>query len=185
MDKIYEYQTKQYNYKIRDIGIFAILYLIFSIYKYVQDYTKYVYLIPIIICIYIIWEDFISLSNPKIIHITDDYISFEAFNKKHLYKWEDIKKFKIKEFSTAKKMYIRINDDTLLKGRYWINCFYMNDRDELYMWLRNKEMELNPNSIKTQTIKANEEDFIKRQELKAEKERKKQENKTKDKKDIE
>ena len=49
MDKIYEYQTKQYNYKIRDIGIFAILYLIFSIYKYVQDYTKYVYLIPIII----------------------------------------------------------------------------------------------------------------------------------------
>jgi len=177
MDKIYEYKTKQYNYKIRNIGLFAIFFLIYSIIRFVKSNLQIIYLVPIIVCIYIIWEDFISLSNPKIVHITDEFISFKQFSRTHTYYWKDIKRFSIKEFMSARKMYIRINDDNIFKGRYWVNCYFMNDTDEIYMWLRNKEMELNPNSVKTRSIISNQEEFEKRQKARAEKQAKKEKEK--------
>lgn len=178
MNKTYEYKTKFYNYKVRDIGIFAIFFLFYSIFN-VFRYQSYLYCVPIIICIYIIWEDFISLSNPKTVTITDDSITFGAFGKFHTYKWNEIKKFQIKEFISSRKMYIRINNAGLLRGRYWVNCYFMNDCDELYMWLRDKEYELDPNSLKAQARRSNEADFEERkrkaQEKKELKEKKRKE----------
>lgn len=176
MNKTYEYKTKFFNYKIRNIGIFAIFFLLYSIYNYIT--TKSVlFIVPIIICIYIIWEDFISLSNPKTVTITDDSITFGAFGKFHTYKWTEIKKFQIKEFVTARKMYIRINDAGLLKGRYWVNCYFMNDCDEIYLFLRNKEYEIHPNSLKSIARRTNEEDFEERKKKAEEKKRLKQKKK--------
>lgn len=182
MNKTYEYKTKWFNYKIRNIGIFAIFFLIYSIYNYLTTKSN-LYIVPIIICIYIIWEDFISLSNPKTVTITDESITFGAFGKFHTYKWNEIKKFQIKEFVSSRKMYIRINEAGLLKGRYWVNCYFMNDTDELYMWLRDKEYELDPNSLKAQARRSNEADFEERKrkasEKKALKEKQEQEKKEK------
>lgn len=180
MNKTYEYKTKFFNYKIRDIGIFAILFLFYSIYNLVSTKNSF-FSVPIIICIYIIWEDFISLSNPKTVTITDDSITFGAFGKFHTYKWSEIKKFQIKEFISSRKMYIRINEAGLFKGRYWVNCYFMNDCDEIYMYLRDKEYELNPNSLKSIARRTNEADFEERkkkaEEKKKQKEKEKEEKK--------
>ena len=179
MNKTYEYKTKKYNYKITYIGIFAIFFLIYSIYNFATT-QKAIYLAPIIICIYIIWEDFISNSNPKIVTITDDSISFSSFGRTHTYRWNDIKRFQIKEFITARKMFIRINGGGLLSGRYWVNCYYMNDCDELYLYLRDKEYEIDPYSLKSQARRSNEADFEKRKK-KAEEKAKLKEQKEKEK----
>ena len=168
MNKTYEYKTKWFNYRIRDIGIFAILFLLYSIYNFVTT-QSILFIVPIIICVYIIWEDFISLSNPKTVTITDDSITFGAFGKFHTYKWSEIKRFTIKEFISSRKMYIRINDAGLLKGRYWVNCYFMNDCDEIYMWLRDKEYELDPNSLKAQARRTNEAAFEERKQKAEEK----------------
>ena len=121
------------------------------------------YFAPIIICIYIIWEDFVSISNPSEVTITDESITFGAFGRKHTFLWSEIKLFTIKEFVSSRKMFIRINDAGLLKGRYWVNCYFFVDGEELYMWLRDKEYALHPNSLKAQARRSNEKDYEERQ----------------------
>ena len=69
--------------------------------------------------------------------------------------------------ATSKKIYLRINkdDNSLLKGRYWIDCLYFNDSDELFMYFVNKEDEIHPDTIKAYAHRSNKLSPEKREEL--------------------
>ena len=167
--KTYKYRETLYRRKVKFtgayagvLGLAAVGYLLFKGVNFL--------LIPVIIvCFYTYWETYVSLSNPQEIIVDDRAITFKGCGMTHTYLWKDIYSFRVKEFVTARKIFLRINKADMKMGRYWINCMYFNDTDELYMFLRDKEYELHPNTVKSIARRSNEEEFLKRQEEKAQK----------------
>lgn len=147
--KQYIYRKKYYDFKVVYIGYFVIAIALYAIYNLLSSVSA-LWIFVLLICAYQIINTFFSLANPQEIDISDRYIEFKGMGKSHLYNWNEVKDFRVKEFVSAKKIYLRINKDdfSLLKGRYWIDCMYFNDSDELFMYFVRKEDELHPDTIK-------------------------------------
>ena len=158
--KQYIYKKKYYNFKVVYIGYFVAVIGLFSIYQFVVSHAA-LYGFILLICAYQFFNTFISISNPEEVDVDDRSITFKGFGKTHSYQFKDIEDFRVKEFAIAKKIYLRINKDSssLLKGRYWIDCIYFNDGDELFTYLLKKEDEIHPDTIKAYSHRSNAADF--------------------------
>ncbi len=148
-EKIYTYDPKRYAVRITGIGYFSVLIMLYSIYQLIASKKLY-FIAVIVVCLYIVWESFITLANPDKVIISDDEITFTVKEREDRYLWKDIRDFRVKEFIDRKQVYIRINkqNPSLFKGRYWVYCRYFNDADELFMFFIKKEMEIHPDTIK-------------------------------------
>lgn len=173
--KTYTYRENLYRRKVKFTGAYAgVLFLAAAAYFLFQG-VQFLLVPVMIVCFYTYWETYVSLANPQEVVINDKSITFRGCGKEHTYLWKDIYSFRVKEFVTNRKIFLRINEASMMRGRYWINCMYFNDTDELYMFLRDKEYEIHPNSVKAIARRSNEEEFLKRQEMKAKKEAEKAE----------
>lgn len=158
MEKKYIYDSKRYAVRITGIGYFSIFLLIYGIYMLFTSGFNGMYLGMIGICVYIIYETFITCANPNEVIISDRKITFKDPRRTDTYNWSDIKDWRVKELPNRKQVYIRINKDNfdIRKGRYWVFCLYFNDCDELYKYLVEKEFEIHPDSLKAKSRKTSE-----------------------------
>ena len=149
MNKTYTYNKTHYFIRVTFVGIFAIFMLGFGIYYFFKT-AALMYLGLIGIASYIIFETFITCANPNTVIISDEGIIFKDNLHEDVYKWDEIKDFNVRQFPRREEVYILINKDDfkLFKGRYWVFCYYFNDKKELYDYLVKKEIEINPNSYK-------------------------------------
>ena len=150
MEKRYIYDKKRYSIRILGIGYFSVLLALYGIYTIFVSGISVMNAGLIFICLYIIYETFITCANPNEVIISDKKIIFKDPRHTDEYFWSDIKDFRVKELPDRKQVYIRINKDQFdfFKGRYWVYCLYFNDTDELYKFFCNKEMEMHPDTIK-------------------------------------
>lgn len=150
-EKTYTYNKARYNVRIIGIGYFAVFLFLYGIYRVISGSPWY-YIALIGISFYIIFETFITCANPNVVIISDKKITFKDPRHTETYYWNEIKDWRVKELPDRKQCYIRINkqDFELLKGRYWIYCYYFNDCDELYDFILDKEAEMHPNTIKAE-----------------------------------
>lgn len=177
MRKTFTYRETLYKRKVKFtgaycgvIGLFAAISLFWS--------HNFLLIAAIIICTYTYWETYVSLANPGEVKIDEKSITFSGCGMSHTYQWKDIYAFQMKEFPSAKKVFLRVNEAGLKRGRYWINYGNFSDGMELYLFLRDKEYEIHPNSIKSQARRSTEKGFEKRKaaaDQKAANERMKQE----------
>ncbi len=154
--KQYIYKKKYYDFKVAYIGYFVSAIGLYALYRFVTRMSA-LYGLVLLVCAYQFFNTFISLSNPEEVDVSDDSITFKGFGKSHTYRFSEIEDFRVKEFVTAKKIYLRINKDSssLLRGRYWIDCMYFSDGDELFRYLLKKEDEIHPDTIKAYAHKSN------------------------------
>lgn len=160
--KTYIYRDKLYTRKVKFTGAYAGVIGLAALGYFLFKGVNFLLIPVMVVCLYTYWETYVSLANPQKITVDDRAITFEGCGKKHTFLWKDIYSFKVKEFVTARKIFLRINKTDMMQGRYWINCRYFNDTDELYMFLRDKEYEIHPNSIKSIARRSNEEEFLAR-----------------------
>lgn len=147
--KQYKFKKKFYNVRVVYTGYFVVLIGLISIYQFMNTLNP-LWAFVLLVCIYQFFNTFISLSNPEEVDLDDKFIAFKGFNSQHKYFFNEIKDFRVKEFRGSKKIYLRINKDefSLTKGRYWIDCLYFTDGDELFEKLIKKEDEIHPDTIK-------------------------------------
>lgn len=145
--------------------------LLYSIYSIFTGSNTILWIAAAIISFYTAWETFVSLSNPSKVIVDADSITFCAYGKEHRYLWSEITRFKVKEFTGARKLFVRINEAGIFRGRYWIHCYYFNDTDVLYKYIVDKEYLFHPNSLKAQARETGERDMAER----VERQKKKQE----------
>lgn len=149
MSKEYLFNKKSFSVRVIYAGILAAIVLLFGLYRIFSGSSmKYLWMLICFLCVYTIITDFISISCPQKIVIDDDKIIFSAFNKSHVYLRNELKCFKIKEEQLAGKMYIRVNEPSLLKGRYWIDLKSYNDYKDLSKSLLEIEEIVHPDSLK-------------------------------------
>ncbi len=143
----YKYDSKRYLLSVTIPGFFMILILIYALFNNYINFSVNIYSLLIIVCTYSIFNTFISSSTPKEIIIDSKCIHFISFMTTHKYEIKDIEKIRIREFYN-KKIYLKINDGSLFKGRYWIRTNMFNNSIELYDYFVELEEYLYPESLK-------------------------------------
>lgn len=149
--KRYEYNSKRFKWKVTISGIIGVAVFVVSTIELLLNPSETIWLAGFVVGLYTGWEAFVSISNPSVVLIDQDTITFGAYKRSHTFKIEDIKNFKVKEFTMAKKVFIRINNPGFFKGRYWVNCYYFNDTDELFNYFSHLETLIEPDGMKAYT----------------------------------
>lgn len=146
MQKKYSYETKRYNFSIVFVGYLMIPIALVLIVLFLINPTQYLYLFGIGIAIYGALNTFVFKSNPRDIVIDDETISFVSYGEAK-YDIKKLKSFNVREFANA-QFYIRVEEQGGKRGRYWVQYYYFDNREELINELYFIEKKIHPNIIK-------------------------------------
>lgn len=155
--KTYSFDKKTFMVEVTLTGIFAGGIMIYSLVNIVMGNAAVLFAIVLLVAAYTAWNDFISISNPDTVKINENSISFLAYGREHSYLLSDIKNFRIREFPSSGKIFLRVNKSGLLKGRYWIHTKMFDDGKELFDTLRDMEYNIHPDSLKARARRVNTE----------------------------
>lgn len=151
----FKYNRLLYLFDVIITGIVAIGAFIASL-VYFHSNLSLLLLIGIV-CIYTIWNSFVSKVHPEKIVIKENEIVFETFNSKDRYYIDVTDRFQLREFPSSGKLYLRIGNEQLQKGRYWINTKNYNNGKELFQLFRDLDYKINPDSLKSKARRVNTE----------------------------
>ena len=151
----FKYNRLLYLFDVIITGIVAIGAFIASL-VYFHSNLSLLLLIGIV-CIYTIWNSFVSKVHPEKIVIKENEIVFESFNSKDRYYIDGTDRFQLREFPSSGKLYLRIGNEQLQKGRYWINTKNYNNGKELFQLFRDLDYKINPDSLKSKARRVNTE----------------------------
>lgn len=151
----FKYNRLLYIFDVIITGIVAIGAFIASL-VYFHSNLSLLLLIGIV-CIYTIWNSFVSKVHPEKIVIKENEIVFESFNSKDRYYIDGTDRFQLREFPSSGKLYLRIGNAQLQKGRYWINTKNYNNGKELFQLFRDLDYKINPDSLKSKARRVNTE----------------------------
>lgn len=154
--RTYEYDSGVFARKITFTAGFCALIFTYSIFNLITGKSPILWLAAAVVSGYFVWETFVSIANPSKVEIDDKGITFSAYKKSHHYDWAEINKFKSKPLSSGTKMFVRINDAGIFRGRYWVNCYYFNNGEELAKFLFKKEMEVEPEGLRAKSVQGSE-----------------------------
>lgn len=157
--KTYSYQQPFFSIEVVATGLFCVFLAVACLICAMLN----VLLPPALACVfaavalYQVWNTFVSISNPREVSIGDGTISFSAFGRNDTYSLEKIDEFRVREFPSAGKMYIRINGGGLLRGRYWLQTSVMTEGKELFQRITDIEYAKHPETIKARARRINTE----------------------------
>lgn len=155
--KEYYYDKKNFGRQVTLTGIFAIAIAVICLIGILMGRQPGLLVVAIIVATYTAWNSFISNSNPEKVVIADDYISFSSFGREDKYMLDQLEMFRLREFPTAGKIFIRVNKAGIFKGRYWVHTWHFNDGKELFTRLLDMEYALHPDTLKAKARRVNTE----------------------------
>ena len=143
----YRYDSKKYFIKVIFSSVFISFLMIYAIIKNIMSFNINIYTFIIIASLYELFNIYIAMCKPVEIELNDESLSFRAFNKEQKYEIKDMKYMMTKELAN-RKLYLRINNYNLCRGRYWIDTKSYENNQELYINLMELERKINPNQLK-------------------------------------
>ncbi|MDO4311741.1 MAG: hypothetical protein Q4C52_01510 [Eubacteriales bacterium] len=152
----YKYDPKVFFVKITVTAGFCVLIFAYAILHLVMGDMPILWGATAIVSGYFVWESFVSIANPSKVEVNDSGIIFSAYGREHRYNWEEVRRFKCKPLASGTKMFVRINEAGIFRGRYWVNCYYYSDGEELFKFLYNKEIEIDPEGLKARAVKSSQ-----------------------------
>jgi hypothetical protein len=165
-NKEYKIDSRYFQFHITGSGIVAAGVLFACIIGILLGLYPKLLTLVLVVAGYTFWNTFIAISNPQVVTISDEMVSFSAYGRTDCFDLCELSSFMIREFPSAGKMYIRVNKAGLLKGRYWIGTKMFNDGQELFRKLLEIERNIHPESLKSQAYKTS----VKYSEIKQKKE---------------
>lgn len=153
--KEYRYDSKTFFMQVKVTSWVCIAVIAVTLYFSVIGKFQPLMVFLSVIAFYTIWNTYVSRSTVEVVRMSDQEIQFETFGKTVTYPIEELTNFKIREFPTSGKMYLRINKHSLTKGRYWLQTAQFNDGKELFNQLINLEYKLYPETLKSRARTVN------------------------------
>mgnify|MGYP006908050536 FL=1 len=123
----------------------------------------------LIICVYNVWNEFISLSNPYEFELGKDSVTFRAYKQEHTYKISEMTNFSMRMVAGNTSIYMNINKRGILKGRYWIRVSEFEEQDEIVDYFYDLDEKVNPDSVVTRARKEGRERLAQKKELEKQK----------------
>lgn len=148
MMKRYVYKPSHFLIQMTIPGIFTALVGMFCLIRFLLAGHHPLYLLVLGLCIYNVWNLFVSLSNPSEILIDNDQtIEFCAYGKHHTYAIREIESYSMRPLAGNTKMYMTFNKGGIKKGRYWVRISEFSDEKELEEFFYDLDVKINPNSL--------------------------------------
>jgi len=149
MSKAYVYNPREYFWKVTLTGLVAAAVLVVSAYMIVtRSDLRILFAFVALVAGYTVLNTFVVRTYPSQIILEEDGISFHAYGRTTKYRFDEINSFLVKDWRGSGRMYIRINDSNMLRGRYWLYLRRCNDGDELFLYLLKLEYKTHPTSWK-------------------------------------
>jgi len=123
----------------------------------------------LIICVYNVWNEFISLSNPYEFELGKESVTFRAYKQEHTYKISEMTNFSMRMVAGNTSIYMNINKGGILKGRYWIRVSEFEEQDEIVDYFYDLDEKVNPDSVVTRARKEGRERLAQKKELEKQK----------------
>ncbi|MDR2976408.1 MAG: hypothetical protein LBV19_03760 [Streptococcaceae bacterium] len=155
--KTYTYDETLYCFDVIVTGIVSLAAVpVFTVLA-ILNFFPILMILAAIVAFYSFWNCFAAKVHPRFIQIgaQDEKIVLESLSRKDIYFLNELEKFKIREFPSAGKIYLRINGAALKSRRYWINARNYNDGQELFRRLLDIEYKKHPDSLKAVARRTN------------------------------
>lgn len=155
--KTYVYIDRYFFVEVVLTGIICMAALVVCPVLALRGVTPGVMVVLVVPAAYQVWNTFIAIANPRTVSVSDDKIEFGAWGRVDSYDLSNVREFRVREFPSAGKMYIRVNGGGLLRGRYWIQTHAMRDGRELFSRICDLEYARHPDSLKARARRVNSE----------------------------
>ena len=146
--KEYKYDAKKFGMKVTVTGVFCALIVLYCVWQCIVT-QEAIWAIVAFVAFYTVWNSFVTISNPSKVTLSDEEIVFSAYGREDHFPMTEITSFRVKDFPNVRKLFIRINNASWFKGRYWIPAAFFNDTDELYKAILDIEERIHPNTLKS------------------------------------
>ena len=153
----YSYLKRYFFIEVTLTGMVCLAALVVCPYLAYKGIVPGIMIVLMVPAAYQVWNTFIAIANPETVEIDEEAISFSAWGRTDRYAWSDVRSFRVREFPSAGKMYIRINDSSLFKGRYWLQTRVMTDGRELFQRICDLEFRIHPDTLKARARRVNSE----------------------------
>lgn len=157
MKTTYSYLKRYFFIEVTLTGMVCLAALVVCPYLAYKGIVPGIMIVLMVPAAYQVWNTFIAIANPETVEIDEKAISFSAWGRTDRYAWSDVRSFRVREFPSAGKMYIRINDSSLFKGRYWLQTRVMTDGRELFQRICDLEFRIHPDTLKARARRVNSE----------------------------
>ena len=115
--------------------------------------------------VYQVWNVLVSAAYPHDVVIDEESISFVSPNRTDRYPLDEITDLYVRANARSGKLFIRINNPTIFRGRYWVGTQDFTDGRELFDYVMDLECKVNPEGLRAKARRSNEE-YLARQERK-------------------
>ena len=157
MKTTYSYLKRYFFIEVTLTGIVCLAALLVCPYLAYRGIVPGIMIVLMVPAAYQVWNTFVAIANPQTVEIDDEAIAFSAWGRTDRYAWTDVTSFRVREFPSAGKIYIRINNSGLLRGRYWLQTRVMTDGRELFQRICDLEYKIHPDTLKARARKVNSE----------------------------
>jgi hypothetical protein len=157
MKTTYSYLKRYFFIEVTLTGIVCLAALLVCPYLAYRGIAPGIMIVLMVPAAYQVWNTFVAIANPQMVEIDDEAIAFSAWGRTDRYAWNDVTSFRVREFPSAGKIYIRINNSGLLRGRYWLQTRVMTDGRELFQRICDLEYKIHPDTLKARARKVNSE----------------------------
>jgi hypothetical protein len=135
LNKVYQYPNQRRIFSIIIPTVLSGLIVIaMGVEVLTSSTTQYTFPFGLLALI-IFLDHFVSLSHPEKVTLSDQDIVFSGFGRHHVYTFDKIKRINIRKTAFTKSIYVRINDASLFKGRYWLQIETLSEGKELQEFL--------------------------------------------------
>ena len=143
----YKYDKKKYFITVTLTSIFIVFLLIYAVIKNILNFNVNIYTIIILASCYELFNIYIAGVKPLEIELDNQRLVLRGYRKEDIYEIQDLKYMMTKELAN-KRLYLRINKYSLLKGRYWLDTKSYENSENLYLNIMELERLICPNQLK-------------------------------------
>lgn len=161
--RTYVYKEPYFSIEVKAEGVFSVFILAACLYLFWMNAFNMAGLFIVfgVAAFYHAWNTFIAKVYVHSVTIGKDEISFELFGKIKSYKLRDLKEFRVREYPSSGKIYLRVDDHNAFRGRFWISTKVFENGHELFEKVRDLEYDIHPETLKARARRTNEE-YVKR-----------------------
>lgn len=155
--KRFEYDKTLYFMDVLVTGVVSLIVFLIAVSSIIINWMPALMGVVGIVAFYSFWNALVAKVTPKEVDVAGDTLILRSFKRIDDYSLTQLKSFKIREFPSAGKMYLRMDGGGILRGRYWLNTKNYNDGQELFRLLLDLEYEKHPESLKARARRVNTE----------------------------
>ena len=148
MERIYEFEKNSYRYKVLLVNYLLIPILAYCLYKALWVGTNAVlWAMGAAVCAYGLLNSFLRKSNPRVIKISDETITFSSFGDKS-FEINKLVKFRVKVTTPNYQVLVRLEDSDKRNGSFWVTYSQFSDKLDLLAEFDYLEKKIHPDSLR-------------------------------------